>query len=467
MKRLAGVLVSASLFAGAQEVSVRLWWQHPSHPESKIIRMPREEYVAAVLAGEAGVLQSEEALKAAAVVARTYAFRFQGRHRDEGFDFCDTTHCQDLRLSAVSERVRRAAEATEGELLWHDGSAIAAFYHRHCGGVTEAAGELWSELRASYLRRIEDTYCVARGRMPWSATLTAAEVRAALEREGFRPPPEMDIAILSRTPSGRVRRLAVGGRSMSAYVFHHAIGRALGWSLLRSAHYEVRRNGDRFVFRGYGSGHGVGLCQAGADARGLAGHTYKQILAAYYPGTALGVGASGFSWQLLGGERAEVFTTRPERDHGLAALADRLLAEAERRTGLRYGERPRIRIYPTVAAFRDATGQPGWVAATTAGRTIRLQPLEREVLRETLLHEFMHLVLEAHSHPSAPDWLREGLALHLASPTRFKAPVSRGRFHEQARSRVEALIRRHGLAAVLGWLRNGLPAQLSNHGAEP
>jgi len=64
-----------------------------------IARMSLEEYVAAVLAGEAGGFQSDEALKAMAVAARTYAVRFQPRHAAEGFDFCDTTHCQDLRLS--------------------------------------------------------------------------------------------------------------------------------------------------------------------------------------------------------------------------------------------------------------------------------------------------------------------------------------------------------------------------------
>lgn len=460
----------ASMLAAEPKVTVRLYWQHPGHPQSRTIEMPREEYVAGVLAGEASVFRSEEALKAMAVVARTYAFRFLGRHRDEGFDFCDATHCQDLRLEALSERLRRAAEATEDELLWYEGSAIAAFYHRHCGGVTEAVGEVWPDLKAPYLRQLQDTYCIAQDRAEWSAAIAGRDLRSALEREGVRlPEGDSSLEILGRTPSRRVKRLAIAGRPVSAYVLHHAIGRALGWHLLRSSFYEVRASGGEFVFRGYGAGHGVGLCQAGADRRGVAGHTYRQILAFYYPTTVPGVSAQGFSWELLGGERADVFTTRPGADRVLVALADRLLPEAERRSGLRYAGRARVRVYPSVAAFRDATGEPGWVAASTAGRTIRLQPVEalRGALEETLLHELLHLVLESHAHPSAPDWLREGLAMHFASPGAAN-PASGGhrRFHEQSRARVRALIAQHGLAAVTGWLRNGLPAHLADHGGK-
>ena len=74
-----------------------------------------------------------------AVAARTYAVRFQGRHKTQGYDFCDTTHCQDLRIGAISDRLRQAAEATEGELLWFHGSSAAAFYSKDCGGTAEAA----------------------------------------------------------------------------------------------------------------------------------------------------------------------------------------------------------------------------------------------------------------------------------------------------------------------------------------
>ncbi len=86
------------------------------------IRVPLESYVAAALAGEGVGFKSDQSLGAMAVAARTYAVKFQGRHRAEGFDFCDTTHCQDVHFSAVTERLRQAAEATESELVWFRGS---------------------------------------------------------------------------------------------------------------------------------------------------------------------------------------------------------------------------------------------------------------------------------------------------------------------------------------------------------
>jgi peptidoglycan hydrolase-like amidase len=211
------VWVALALPAFARDVTVRLWWLHPP-TEARITRaggstrvyragaggarvdgpftievpgsprldlagpldvktekghlaltlhMPLEEYVEGVLAGESSIFTSAEALKAMAVVARTYAVANLGRHRSEGFDFCDTTHCQDLRLAARSERLRAAAEATEAELVWFQGAPALTFYHRHCGGMTEDAHDVWPAIHEPYLRRQTDTFCLAKGRAEW------------------------------------------------------------------------------------------------------------------------------------------------------------------------------------------------------------------------------------------------------------------------------------------------------------
>jgi stage II sporulation SpoD-like protein len=80
--------------------------------------MPMEEYVAGVLAGETGNFKSDEALKAMAVAARTFAMHFGSRHALDGFEFCDTTHCQDLRVAGIDAHLRSIALATAGEILW-------------------------------------------------------------------------------------------------------------------------------------------------------------------------------------------------------------------------------------------------------------------------------------------------------------------------------------------------------------
>ncbi len=470
-------LLFPSLVAAQQRVSVRLYWQHPSDPRAKTIELPLEEYVAGVVAGEANTFHSMEGLKAMAVVARTYAIRFRGRHSAEGFDFCATTHCQDLRLDAVTARVRRAVEATQGELLWWEGQPVAAYYHRHCGGMTEDVREVWPQETAPYLRSRKDTYCVSRGRDEWSARIRPEELARALAAAGIRgASPPGRIKITERTPSGRVRRLQIGGVTMTAEQLHAAVGRTLGWRLLRSASYEVSFTGSMYLFHGHGSGHGVGLCQVGADRRGEAGRSYRQILAFYYPGTVIGLTASGFAWQRLGGERVELWTTRPGEDASILAMADRQIREAERRSKFSCSGRPRLRIYPTVATFRDATGEPGWVAASTVARTVRLQPLE--VLRSAggvdslLLHEFLHLLIEGHARTPLPWWFLEGLVEYLTDPGtppetpaplpehRIENPRSQRELRQAyaiAHARVYHLVAEHGRARVMGWLRSGLP----------
>ena len=432
MRFLLAALASCMILP-AQMVSVRI--------QGRNIPMPREEYVAGVLAGEVNTFRSQEALKAMAVVARTYAQRFLGRHKAEGFDFCETTHCQDFRRNAGTPQVIKAAEETEGELLWYQGSPVAAFYHRHCGGRTEAASEVWPDMAAAYLRVQPDSYCISRGRGDWSGTISRDDLQRALGAAH----PVSSVRILSRTPSGRVHRLRIDSEEVSAAALHNAVGRTLGWHLLRSSIYEVFPGAGGFVFQGYGNGHGVGLCQVGAESRSEARQTYRQILVFYYPGTAVGITASGFPWRQMGGERVDVFSTQEQEDRALPFVADKALREAERRAGLSYAGRPRVRVYPSVAAFRDATGEPGWVAASTAGSAVRLQPAGRT--GATLLHEMLHVLVESSGHPSLPDWFREDIVVYLAAPN--------------TSSRVSKLVLGHGRDSVMGWLVAGLPANIT------
>jgi stage II sporulation protein D len=242
-----------------------------------ITELPLETYVAAVLAGESSSFRSDESLKAMAVAARTYAVHFLGRHKAEAFDFCDTTHCQDFRITALNDRLLKSVSETESEVMVYEEVPIPAYYHQDCGGIPEP--------KAPYLRQLQDSFCVARARLRWSAELKASDLRSALGVNDVTR-----IEVTERSSSGRAERLRLTGsevKVMDAETFRLGIGRAIGWSKLRSDLYEVRREGDRFVFDGYGSGHGIGLCQNGAAAMGEQGFTYKEILAYYYPNTRI------------------------------------------------------------------------------------------------------------------------------------------------------------------------------------
>jgi stage II sporulation protein D len=239
--------------------------------------IPFEEYVAAVLAGESSGFKSDESLKAMAVAVRTYAAHFVDRHEREGFNFCDTTHCQDFRITAVVDRLRKAANETKGEILMYDGQPISAYYDQDCGGITEARGP--------YLQQLNDTFCVSRGRKRWTAELTAADIKSVIGVGGTST-----IEIVERTNSGRARQLRITGsdsRVVSAEMFRLAVGRKLGWDKVRSDLYEVHNSEGRFRFDGFGAGNGIGLCQDGAAVMGEQGFTYEQILAYYYPNTRL------------------------------------------------------------------------------------------------------------------------------------------------------------------------------------
>ena len=430
------------------------------------LSMTLEEYVTAVLQGESAGFKSDEALKAMAVAARTYAVHFGSRHRLEGFDFCDTTHCQDVRLGNESSRARAAVAATEGELLWFEGRPAATYYHRSCGGEIEAASALERDLRAPYLRRHHDDYCV---RTPdeWQSDISKNDLTRALDR------PVNGVVVAARSDSGRVQTLLINNQPISATDFRFAVGRAIGWDEIRSDLYQLEDLGDRISFRGRGQGHGVGLCQTGADSMGQQGRSYREILAFYYPGTALGLNAQGLSWEKLPGESLDLVTTRREDAAVMLAPAEHALRFARLQIGWNPGVRPQVKVYPTIAIYRDSTGAPGWVAASTLGNVIRLQPISvlqrTHALDSTLRHEFLHLLIESQAHADTPLWLREGLAIYLSNPqsvtpsTIDVAALERRMHSLQSEEEMRAAYRdcaaavakavgENGLNTVLSWL---------------
>jgi stage II sporulation protein D len=257
---------------------------------TRIERVPLEKYVAAVLASESGNFESEEALKAMAVAVRSYALHFRDRHREAGFDFCDTTHCQDLRHGSPSERTIRAAEETAGQLLWYDKSPAAAYYNADCGGRTEAAGSVWGS-GEPYLKGRVDRYCARRGNREWRSSFSKGLVQQALAGQGIDAPPNLQsVEVVQRTDSGRASRILLHGASaivVKIGTFQNAMQRALGWKSVPSSSFTVERHADQVVLSGKGSGHAVGLCQSGAEQMGEEGKSYRQILAYYYPGTTV------------------------------------------------------------------------------------------------------------------------------------------------------------------------------------
>ena len=482
MRRIIIAALLAAGLCGAQVIyKVRL----PSEEGGRIVELPAEEYVAGVLAGESSTFRSVEALKAMAVAARTYAARLRGRHAAEGYDFCATTHCQRLELGSATAQSRQAAQATGGELLWFEGKPVMAVYTRDCGGESESAGAVWPEAQAPYLIARADPYCTRHGAAGWSWTARPDELAAALRASGLRAPEGFErVMVAGRTASGRAQRLELIGRNdeaaISASSLRFAVGRDLGWNTLRSDRYEIENREGRIRFRGTGEGHGAGLCQHGADEMGVEGHTYREILGFYYPGTVVARTGAGLKWLQMTGEGVSVVSTNPDRDRMVLSTAEAL----HREVGMRLGwtaDAVTIRVYPDVETFRNATGEPGWVAARTSGREVELQPVAllraRGILKRTLRHELFHAAIEQRAAPGLPVWFREGLAEYLdgdkvmatergaANDTDFEQRLDRQRAqaaYGEASVRVRELVARYGEAAVLGWVAGGLPAEVRN-----
>ncbi len=426
-----------------------------------IVRVDMETYVAWVLAGEAGGIDAGAALDAIAIAARSYARAHLARHKSEGFDLCETTHCQDARPYADTPRLRAAVARTANQLLWRGARLVAGFHHRHCGGRTATPREVWSGAGNYGLESIEDPFCASAPERSWRATLSW-------------PSPGLEIA--SRTPSGRVATLRLGPRLIEAEAFHLLVGRTLGWNLLRSRLYDLSREAADYVAVGRGHGHGVGLCQSGAAARARAGHSVDAILRAYFGDVAPGLTPLHRRWLESRTSRLDLRTAGAALDGQLPAAAETALAAAERLSGLRATRRIALTAYPTLDLYRDLTGAPGFLAATTRGASIRLQPLatlaRRGQLEATLRHEFLHALIALNATRPLPDWFVEGLALYLERPAAPPAPLSPHtepalqapadesalrRAYDNARAAVAALVRQHGRPRVLASLRLGLP----------
>jgi stage II sporulation protein D len=262
------------------------------------------------------------------------------------------------------------------------------------------------------------------------------------------------------------------------------VGRHIGWDRLKSNWYSLSVTGEGVSFTGRGLGHGVGLCQIGAEVMGEEGKSYREILAYYYPGTKLGATAQAITWQKLTGENVELLTTRPAQDQSLVPLAARLVRDAQTSTGLVFTSVPQWKMYPTVPMFRDTTGEPGWVAATTRGRTIQSQPADvlkqAGTLESTLRHELLHMLIESHAKPGTPVWYREGLVLYLSQPNSsghsssefetaselekaIASPTSEKQLREayaEAHAKVAALARRYGKQKLIEWVEQGLPPEI-------
>lgn len=290
--------------------------------------MPLEEYLRNVVPAEMPPTFLPQALRAQAVIARTYALSHLGGQADQCADLCctimDQAYLPDDRRTKVTDA---AVHDTRGQVLLYNSKLIEAYYHADCGGATDDAGYVWGPERARpYLIAVADTpdarlpegkdlkeflarldrYSGAAPSAHWTKQFTPTELDRLVHKNISKVTGDptvkishvTNLAVEGRTPSGRAQNLRVEGDGFSVLVSGDQIRWLFGsgapgadglWSTLFEL--EITKDTDGKItgctFTGSGRGHGVGLCQWGANGRAKAGQTYREILKTYYPGTTL------------------------------------------------------------------------------------------------------------------------------------------------------------------------------------
>lgn len=263
---------------------------------NEVAEMDMQDYLTGVVAAEMPASFPPEALKAQAVAARTYALycAATGKHQDA--EVCADSGCCQAWLSDGQLRenwggnyeknlqaVRNAVEATAGEYLSYGGEPVFAAFHSSSAGATEDCGAIWSAL--PYLVSVESPES-ARDVPGYVSSLRCAVIDfrdvilSAHPEADFTGEPGTWLGELRRDGSGRVSAAVLGGVSVPGTELRRLFS-------LRSTAFTLEYTEGYFVFTVTGNGHGVGMSQYGAKVLADEGADYTQILAHYYPGTAL------------------------------------------------------------------------------------------------------------------------------------------------------------------------------------
>ncbi len=262
--------------------------------------LPMEPYLAGVLRNELLKSWHLEAYKAQAVAARTYALAERNRRLSQPFDVYDSQQSQVYGgKDTETQRAWNAVAATQGIVAAHRDKEgrlrlLHTFYHSTCGGETCPSGTVFGGETVRPLAGVECPYCCRAKWYRWSGVvLEKKDIADALRQSGVAELRRLGevrrVEVAATTGSGRATKIRVvdtGG--LSILVNANAWRRFIGGMKVPSTWFTIRDDGERIVLEnGHGFGHGVGMCQWGAEYLAEHGLTGEQILRHYYPGVRL------------------------------------------------------------------------------------------------------------------------------------------------------------------------------------
>lgn len=257
-----------------------------------------EEYLYHVVSAEMPADYELEALKAQAVVARTYTMYKVRNKKHENADICDDSTCcqawisKEDRLARWDEGVRennwqkieQCVKETQGKIITYNKEPINAFFHSNSGGTTELPVNVWGGIGYPYLQVIETVGEEGYSQYASEIELSREELINKLKEKyadiqiDFSN--DEEIKILEHTDSNRVKTVKFGNHELSGVETRTLLG-------LRSTNFEMSKEGDKIKFVVKGYGHGVGMSQTGADALAKQGRNYEEIIHHFYVGVEI------------------------------------------------------------------------------------------------------------------------------------------------------------------------------------
>ncbi|HVE12321.1 MAG TPA: SpoIID/LytB domain-containing protein [Elusimicrobiota bacterium] len=250
-----------------------------------------EEYLEGVLPREMSPDWPIEALKAQAVVARTFALANMGKYAQEGYDLSDDVRSQVYSgIEVDSARVKQAVRDTAGEVLFYQGELLPVFFHACCGGNTADPAVIWGMAGRTPkpLRGVGDRFCKGAPSYLWSATFPKEVILSALVRHGIEGGVLRWVRAGERAPGGFLKTLRFEVDRQSFSLRANEFRKWIGTTQLKSTQiWRVIERKGSYEFVGRGFGHGVGLCQWGARGQAVKGRGYRKILSYYFPGANL------------------------------------------------------------------------------------------------------------------------------------------------------------------------------------
>ncbi len=280
-----------------------------------------EDYIAGVIQNEIGSGAPIEALKTQAVAARSHAISLllYNRHKQDGYDLCNTTHCQVYKgKHLLNQSVLDAVYSTEGEILTYDQRIASTTYHSSSGGKTDSSVNIWRGSVYPYLNGVvvyteAENYDLTkeaearlwidyqlkttgltsweRSSLSWERSISSSQVAKNLNLSSID-----SIEVVRRGFSGRILSLRINGSFLleGEYKIRQALGGLPSSFFYIHGIYSTTATGNplhkisaTIRVKGKGSGHGVGMCQVGTLQLARSGMDYRSILSFFYPGTTL------------------------------------------------------------------------------------------------------------------------------------------------------------------------------------